>query len=104
MKKIILVLMSITMLLSLSACGGSTAPAATPAPVPAAEPAPTAQPESEAAPAAGVSLPSDLRRYTLPPGSPADAIATARVPRTSTSITSPGFQVPWGPAPVSRTA
>ena len=57
MKKIILVLMSITMLLSLSACGGSTAPAATPAPVPAeastpaAEPAPAAQPESEAAPA-----------------------------------------------------
>ena len=51
MKKVILVLMSITMLLSLSACGGGTAPAATPAPAPAAEPAPAAQPESEAAPA-----------------------------------------------------
>ena len=60
MKKIILVLMSIAMLLSLSACGGSTAPAATPAPAPAAEPAPTAQPESEAAPAKETAQPDEI--------------------------------------------
>ncbi len=47
MKKSIFLLLALSMLLTLCACGGSSEPAA-----PAAEPAPAAAPEKEAAPAA----------------------------------------------------